>query len=62
MTWLELKLFYKVLSLLLRKQSQLVDIMSVTQILHLKSILLQFERLQKLVDGYFRHILSLVVH
>ena len=62
MTWLELKLFYKVLSLLLRKQSQLVDIMSVTQILHLKSILLQFERLQKLVDGYLRHILSLVVH
>ena len=62
MTWLELKLFYKVLSLLLRKQSQLVDIMSVTQILHLKSILLQFERLQQLVDGYLRHILSLVVH
>ena len=62
MTWLELKLFYKVLSLLLRKQSQLVDIMSVTQILHLKSILLQFERLQQLVDRYLRHILSLVVH
>jgi len=59
----DLKLIYKVFSLLLRQKGELVHVMAITKVVHLQRILLQFKSLQEVVDGdvsnlnrFFPHI------